>query len=83
MSFALALTLAFVVAWRRREIAPVAWLTGAVMAVVMVFVLGALAEPIYERVVHGDDGATGSRLRMIDLATDLFLSHIILQGDCI
>lgn len=75
MSFTLALTLAFVMAWRRREIAPVAWLTGAAMAVVMVLVLGALAEPIYERVVHGDDGATDSRLRMIDLATDLFLSH--------
>lgn len=75
MSFALALIVAFMVAWRRREIAPVAWLTGAAMAVVMVFVLGVLAEPIYERIAHGDDGATDSRLRMIDLATDLFLSH--------
>ncbi len=77
MSFALALMLVFVMAWYRREIAPVAWLTGAVMAVMMVFVLGALAEPIYERIAHGDDGATDSRLRMIDLATDLFLSHPI------
>lgn len=75
MSFALAVILVFVVIWRRREIAPVAWLTGAAMAVVMVFVLGALAEPIYERIAHGDDGATDSRLRMISLATDLFLSH--------
>jgi len=78
MSFALALTVAFVVAWQRREIAPVAWLTGAAMAVLMVFVLGALAEPIYERIAHGDDGATDSRLRMIDLATDLFLTHPVL-----
>lgn len=75
MSFALALTVVFVVIWRRREIAPVAWFTGAAMAVVIVSVLGALAEPIYERIAYGDDGATDSRLRMIDLATDLFLTH--------
>lgn len=75
MSFAFAVTLTFVVALRRREIAPVAWFTGAVMAVVGAVVLGALASPIYERVVNGDDGATDSRIRMIRLATDLFLEH--------
>jgi O-antigen ligase len=77
MSFALALLLVFVIAWKRREIAPVAWLTGALMTMLMAVVLGALSSPIYERVMHGDDGATDSRLRMISLATDLFLSHPI------
>ena len=43
-----------------------------------VFVLAALASPIYERIAHGDDGATDSRLRMIDLATDLYLAYPII-----
>lgn len=78
LSFALALTVIFVMAWRRREIKPIAWLTGAVLAVVMAIALGVLSGPIYERIAHGDDGATDSRLRMIGLATDLFLQHPIL-----
>lgn len=78
MSFVIALVVAFIVVWRRREISPIAWLTGAASMVIMVFVLGGVAEPVYERIAHGDDGATDSRLRMIDLATDLFLLHPIL-----
>jgi len=75
LSFAIAVMLAFFVAWRRREIAPIAWFTGAVGAVVLSLALGALAEPIYQRIAHGDDGATDSRLRMIDLALDLYAEH--------
>lgn len=78
MSYAFAVVVVFFVAWRRREISPMAWLTGALMTVVAAVALGALAQPIYERVVNGDDGATDSRLRMIELATDLFLSHPVI-----
>lgn len=77
MSFALAITIITFVVWKRREIAPVAWFSGALMTVIAALALGALSGPIYERIAHGDDGATDSRLRMISLATDLFLSHPI------
>lgn len=78
LSFALATCVVFFIAWRRGEIAPVAWLTGALGTVVMIVALGALAEPIYQRVAYGDDGATDSRIRMIDLALDLFAEHPVI-----
>lgn len=77
LSFAIAISLVVFIAWRRREIAPVAWFTGALMTIVLAGALGAVSPLIYERVVHGDDGATDSRIRMIHLATDLFLEHPI------
>jgi O-antigen ligase len=68
----------FVFAYRR-EITPAAWLKGGVLAVVACAVLGALSFPIMERLSKGgDDGATGSRLRMIALAMDLFEAHPLL-----
>ncbi|WP_374337512.1 O-antigen ligase family protein [Methyloversatilis sp.] len=78
LSFAVAVCLSFFVAWKRREIAPVAWFSGALAAVVVSVALAALAEPIYQRVAYGDDGATDSRLRMIDLALDLFAEYPII-----
>jgi O-antigen ligase len=78
MSVVLAMILIFVVSLHKHLISKTAWLTGALMAVVMTVALGALAEPILNRITKGDDGATDSRLRMIALAFDLYASNPIL-----
>ena len=65
----------FVFAYRR-QITPAAWLKGGLLVVVASAAIGALAYPIMERLSKGgDDGATGSRLRMIALSMELFEDH--------
>lgn len=54
-----------------RQIKPSGWYLVALSAVFSTLVLGALADPIYERITNGDEGATESRVRMIMLAVDL------------
>jgi O-antigen ligase len=60
---------------KRREITPKAWLMGGLLAIFFVSVLGVLAEPIINRLTQGDDGATDSRVRMIQLAKDLIVQY--------
>jgi O-antigen ligase len=78
MAVALGMMLIFALALHKRMISRTGWLTGALMSMVMAVALGAMAEPIYNRLTRGDDGATASRLRMIDLAIDLFSENPIL-----
>lgn len=74
MSFPVSLMVVFVLALRRGLVGARAWLIGAALTIGVAAVLAALTPKIYERLAHGDDGATESRLRMMSLATDLFES---------
>ncbi len=60
---------------KRRAITPSAWLIGSVLSIGMIVVLGFVAKPIFDRLTKGDDGATDSRVRMIQLSTDLIEKH--------
>ncbi len=62
----------------RREISSRAWLMGGVITMAFVVVLAIVAQPVMDRLTTGDDGATNSRIRMMSLATDLFLQHPVL-----
>ncbi len=50
-------------------------LAGAVFVMGAALALSLLWQPIYQRIAYGDTGATGARLRLIELATDLFLTN--------
>jgi O-antigen ligase len=63
---------------KRAEVAQRAWLIGGVVMIVFFVALTALAQPILDRLTKGDDGATGSRLRMMSLAIDLFAQYPII-----
>lgn len=54
------------------------WLIGSVLVIVGAVMLGAVSKPIYDRLTSGDNGATGSRVRMINLAVDLFAHHPVI-----
>lgn len=58
-----------------RMFSRMAWLVAAFMMVFGSVLMGIVAQPVYERLVYGDDGATDSRLRMIELAFDLYMKH--------
>jgi O-antigen ligase len=76
LAASIALLQAVLVFAYRRQITPAAWLKGGLLALVASAAIGALSLPIMERLGKGgDEGATGSRLRMIALAMDLFEDH--------
>jgi len=54
------------------------WLVGSVLVIVGSVMFGAVSKPIYDRLTSGDNGATGSRFRMMHLAVDLFAHHPII-----
>ena len=60
-----------VIALRRQMIGRTAILAGAILSMGAAVALGFLAEPIYQRVAYGDNGATAARVRLLDLASDL------------
>lgn len=64
-----------VLLYRRNDIQPVGWLVGAFMSIAGVVVLALLAQPLINRITDGDNGATGSRIRMIELAKDLAIEY--------
>lgn len=68
----------FMMFYQKREIKPHAWLVGAVLAILFAAALSVVIQPIVERLTSGDNGATGSRVRMMLLAKDLFLHHPII-----
>lgn len=63
---------------KRREISPKSWLIGSMVMMLFVMALSAVIQPIIDRLTKGDDGATGSRIRMIELAYDLWKEYPIL-----
>lgn len=78
LCIAIASILISVVFIKRAEVAQRAWLIGGVVMIIFFIALTALAQPIVDRLTKGDDGATGSRIRMISLAVDLFAQHPII-----
>lgn len=78
MSMGLAAILLVILFMKRRAITPQAWVIGGFLAICFIGALGYLAQPIIDRLTSGDDGATASRVRMMSLATDLFLTHPII-----
>lgn len=64
--------------YKRHDIKPKAWLIGAMSLLVLMTVLAALSGPILDRLTKGDDGATDSRIRMAQLAKDLFVKYPVL-----
>jgi O-antigen ligase len=63
---------------KRREITPKSWLIGSLVMMVFVLAMSAVIQPIIDRLTKGDDGATGSRIRMIELAYDLWKEYPII-----
>lgn len=63
---------------KRREISPRSWLIGGVVLILFITVLSAVIQPIVDRLTKGDDGATDSRIRMMELAKDLWLENPII-----
>lgn len=78
LSMALASMLIVFLFIKRRDVAPSAWLTGAIISLFMIIAMAFLAKPIIERLTQGDDGATDSRIRMIQLSVDLIQKHPII-----
>jgi O-antigen ligase len=78
LCIALASTYIITLFIKRAEVSKSAWLLGGVVMIVFFAALTAVAQPIIDRLTKGDDGATGSRLRMISLAVDLFEHHPII-----
>lgn len=78
MAFFMAAVVTFVIMFRQRLIKPQGWLVGGVVVFLMAGVLALTAQPIIDRLTVGDDGATASRLRMADLAKDLFLAYPVI-----
>ena len=72
LAFPFGLLVSGVIAFRRRLMGRSAALVGASCALGGAVALVFLAQPIYQRLAYGDDGATDSRLRMLQLAVDLF-----------
>jgi O-antigen ligase len=66
------------IAARRKIIGRKAMVAGALLSMGACVALLLLAQPIYQRVVYGDTGATASRVRMLDLAADLFKAHPVI-----
>jgi hypothetical protein len=64
--------------YKRNEISPQSWLIGALGVMLFTIALSAVIQPIIDRLSGGDNGATGSRVRMMYLAKDLFLHNPII-----
>lgn len=77
-SMAIASLLIAIIFVKRREVTPASWLIGGLVSLVFVCVLAVLAQPIIDRLTKGDDGATGSRVRMMMLAKDLTMQYPII-----
>lgn len=77
-SMAMASLLIAIIFIKRKEVTPASWLIGGLVSLVFVGVLAVLAQPIIDRLTKGDDGATGSRVRMMVLAKDLTLQYPII-----
>ena len=78
LCMALASTLICVIFIKRREIKPSGWLIGSLLLIGFATFLAIFAQPIFDRITNGDNGATDSRVRMILLAKDLFLHNPII-----
>lgn len=78
MCIGLASILVMAIFIRRREVTPQSWLMGGVVFIAFTAALAVLAQPVIDRLTRGDNGATDSRLRMISLATDLFLQYPVI-----
>lgn len=79
ISYALAVIVMTFLFLKARAVSKSAWLTGAGIAIVAVVAIGALSGPIMDRLTRqGDEGATASRLRMIDVALDLAKAYPII-----
>lgn len=63
---------------RRNALTPRLWLVGACAAMASAVVLGVFGQPVIDRLTRGDEGATGSRIRMMELARDLALHAPVL-----
>lgn len=78
LSMILAMLLMIAIFIRRKEVTPRSWLIGGVVMVAFMIALSAVIQPIIDRLTKGDDGATGSRIRMMQLAYDLWKEHPII-----
>lgn len=78
LSFGVATILIISIFIKRKEVTPAGWLMSGAVSVVLIVILAIVANPIINRLTKGDDGATGSRLRMILLAKDLALEYPII-----
>lgn len=78
LSIILAIFLIVTIFIKRREITPRSWLIGSLVMIMFAIALSAVIQPIIDRLTKGDDGATGSRIRMIELAYDLWKEHPII-----
>lgn len=78
IAFFMAGIVAFICMFKSRLIKPQGWLVGGIAVLLMSGVLAINARPIIDRLTVGDDGATASRLRMADLAKDLFLAYPVI-----
>ena len=78
LCIALATFLIIFIFVKRAEVTPRAWLIAGMVMIIFFAVLIAVAQPIIDRLTKGDDGATGSRLRMISLAVDEFAQYPII-----
>jgi O-antigen ligase len=75
LAFPVGLAVCGVFALRRRMIGRTAILVGAALSMGGAIALTVLAQPIYQRLAFGDTGATGARVRLNDLAIDLFQAY--------
>lgn len=75
LGFPFGVAVCIAIAARRRMLGRTAIIAGALLALASGVALAFLAEPIYQRVVYGDTGATAARVRLIELAADLFKAY--------
>lgn len=75
LAFPVGVVVCLAIAVRRRMMGRKSILAGALLGMAGCVVLLALAQPIYQRVVYGDNGATGARVRLLELAADLFKAY--------
>ena len=78
LAFPVGLAVCGSVALRRGMIGPAARRAGAILGLTSGFALLLLAQPIYQRLAFGDNGATNARIRLAVLAMDLFKEYPIL-----
>jgi O-antigen ligase len=77
LAFPVGLAVCVSVALRRGMIGRTARRAGVILGLVSAFALLLLAEPIYQRLAFGDNGATDARIRLAVLAVDLFQDYPI------
>lgn len=78
ISSLLAGTVMFIIFLKHNKISSQGWLISICAVIVGVIGLAYMSSQIIDRLTRGDNGATDSRVRMVELATDLFKHNPII-----